>query len=455
LLKVSNEQLIDKHDLTQGEVWNKLWTFFLPVAAGQIVQQLYNTADGLIVSKYVGKVAFAAISGSVTQILNLMVGAFMALTGGAAVYIAQLYGIGDSYKIKKAVTTSMYICGVIGTLMSVFGLIFSKQMLILLKTPDDTLELATIYLKWCFGAAVFVIIYNMGASIIRASGDSTKPFLYLVACSFTNIVLDVVFVKVFEWGVLGAAIATAFSQLVSAVLVMIEIVKTDAYHKLDFDTKYISATAIKASLKYGVPSAMQQVVYGVSNVLIQVSLNMLGTTTVAAWSLTSKVDGIYWAISAAIGTSVMNFVGQNYGAGKLDRVKKCTKISITYFMIFTVSLGLLLGFTGESIFPMFMDDGPTCRLAYELMVLFMIGYPSWSVLEVLSGMLKGCGDVVVPTIICVGGIAGIRLLFIYTIYDFKPTVYTLAVAYLASWFITTVALIIRYKQGKWKKRIEL
>lgn len=452
---MSNEDLLDKHDLTQGPVWNKLWTFFLPVAAGQIVQQLYNTADGLIVSKYVGKIAFAAISGSVTQILNLMVGAFIALTGGAAIYIAQLYGVGDGEKIKKAVATAMYTCAIIGTVMSVLGVLFSRQMLILLKTPEDTLDMATTYLQWCFGAAVFVIIYNMGASIIRASGDSTKPFLYLLICSITNIVLDIVLVKIFKWGVQGAAVATAFSQLVSAFFVVKEIIKTDLEYKLVLDTKLVSSTAIKASLRYGVPSALQQLVYGVSNVLIQVSLNLLGTTTVAAWSLTSKVDGIYWAVMAATGAAVMNFCGQNYGAGKLDRVKHCTKVSIMYFMAFTVAFCLLLGFTGDSLFPLFMDDTVTCKLANELMIIFLIGYPTWTVLEILSGVLKGCGDILVPTILCVGGITGIRLLFIYTIYDYAPTVYTLAYAYLASWLITMLALIFRYKQGKWKKKIDL
>ncbi len=443
--------MADNHDLTQGGVWKKLFSFFLPVAAGGIVQQLYNTVDGLIVGKYCGTLAFAAISGSVTQILNLMVGTFISLTGGAAVYIAQLYGAGDKERIKKAIATSMVVCAGIGILISVLGVIFAEDLLSYLNTPADTKADAAVYLKLCFASAFAVMLYNMGASIIRASGDSARPFKYLCACCVTNIVLDYVLVKILHMGVFGAAAATAFSQLVSFVLVLIRMLRTDEDYRLRLSFSNMSGTAVKASLRFGIPSAVQQVVYGVTNTAIQVAINGLGTTIVAAWSLTGKVDGIYWAVINAAGVATMNFVGQNYGAGRIDRVKEVTRISMRNFMIFTIIVCALLAATGKFFFPFFLNDPVVVDIAYKIMLYFVIPYFIWTVIEILSGVLKGCGDTIVPTIILLAGIAGVRMAWVYTIFKWKPNVYVLALAYAASWLITAVALAIRYAQGGWKK----
>lgn len=445
----------NKHDLTQGDVWSKLFGFFIPIAAGGIVQQLYNTADALIVGKYCGTQAFAAISGSVTQILNLMVGAFIALTGGAAVYVAQLYGIGDKEKIKKSVTTSMYLCLGLGILVSILGVIYSEDLLIMLSTPPDTLAEATTYLKFCFAAAFAVMIYNMGASIIRAAGDSTRPFIYLCVCCITNIVLDYVLVKIYSLGVWGAAAATAFSQLVSCALVLIQMFSTQDAYKLSLSPKNLSLNSLKFTLKYGIPSSAQQIIYGVTNTVIQAANNTLGTVVVAAWGLTGKVDGVYWAIINAAGISIMNFVGQNYGAGKMDRVKSATKIGMRNFMIFTIVICALLVLFGKPLFPLFLDDEETTSLAYEIMLYFVIPYFLWTVIELMSGVLKGCGDAIVPAIICLVGIAGTRLVWMKVVFPLHPTVFVSALSYGISWIVTAIALLVRYKGGKWKKRKEL
>lgn len=446
----------EKYDLTQGSVWKSLFRFFLPVAAGGIVQQLYNTVDGLIVGKYCGTAAFAAISGSVTQVLNLMVGTFIALTGGAAVYIAQLYGVGDKEKIKRAVTTSIYTCGVLGVIVSAVGFTFARDLLELLDTPAETMDDATTYLKLCFLAAFAVMLYNMGASIIRASGDSTRPFIFLCICCFTNIVLDYITVKVLQMGVLGAAAATAFSQLVSMILVLSRMLTTKSDYRLHLKLSLFSGAAIRSTLKFGVPSAAQQILYGVTNTLIQVALNSLGTVAVAAWSLTGKVDGIYWAIINAAGISMMNFIGQNYGAGKIGRVKEAAKVGMRNFLIFTVSICVLLALVGKKIFPFFLpDDAYVVDLAYNVMLFFVIPYFLWTIIEILSGVLKGCGDVVVPAILLLVGVVGVRLIFVWTIFNVYHSIYTLAAAYAASWLVTAFLLVLRYKGGKWKKRREI
>ena len=446
----------NKHDLTEGPVWGKLFSFFVPIAIGGIVQQLYNTVDALIVGKYCGAESFAAISGSVTQILNLMVGAFIALTGGASVYIAQLYGVKDSEKIRKAVCTSIYFCTGLGVVISVLGFFFARELLQLLNTPPETLAEAELYLKFCFGAAFAVMLYNMGAGIIRAAGDSTRPFVFLCACCFTNIILDYVLVKIYRLGVFGAAAATAFSQVISFLLVLIRMLTTKEDYRLRLAPANFSFTAIKATVRYGLPSSIQQVVYGITNTTIQTGVNSLGTSVVAAWALTGKVDGVYWAIVNAGGIAMMNFVGQNYGAGKLDRVKEVTKTGLRNFMIFTIVICAVLLMIGRSLYPFFLpDDEEVCELAYRIMMFFVIPYFLWTVIELYSGVLKGCGDVVVPAVISLVGIAGVRFIWIKTAFALRPDVYTLALAYGVSWLVTAAALLIRYKSGGWKKRREL
>ncbi|MBO4818938.1 MAG: MATE family efflux transporter [Firmicutes bacterium] len=446
----------DKHDLTIGPVWGKLFSFFIPIAAGAIVQQLYNTVDALIVGKYCGTESFAAISGSVTQVLNLMIGSFIALTGGASVYIAQLYGIKDEEKIKKAVSTAMYFCAALGIVLSVLGYAFARPILQFMKTPPETLDEAAVYLRLCFAAAFAVMLYNMGAGIIRAAGDSSRPFAYLCACCFTNIILDYILVKVYDLGVFGAAAATAFSQLISFTLVLIRMLTAKDAYRFRLSFKNLSLTAIKATVKYGLPSAVQQILYGITNTTIQVGINSLGASVVAAWALTGKVDGIYWAIVNAGGVAVMNFVGQNYGAGNIDRVKEVTKKGLRNFMIFTIAICVLLIAFGRFLFPLFLpDDDYVCDLAYKLMLYFVIPYFLWTFIEILGGVLKGCGDVIVPAAISLVGIAGVRLVWINTVFKMYPNAYVLALAYGVSWVVTAAALIVRYVRGKWKKRRDL
>ena len=229
----------------------------------------------------------------------------------------------------------------------------------------------------------------------------------------------------------------------------------DAYRfRLSF--KNFSLSAIKATVRYGLPSAVQQVLYGITNTTIQVGINSLGASVVAAWALTGKVDGIYWAIVSAGGVAVMNFVGQNYGAGKIDRVKEVTKKGLRNFMIFTIAICVLLIAFGRFLFPLFLpDDDYVCELAYKLMLYFVVPYFLWTFIEILGGVLKGCGDVIVPAAISLVGIAGVRLIWINTVFKLYPNAYVLALAYGVSWVVTAAALIVRYVGGKWKKRRDL
>ena len=443
----------ESHDLTQGGILKKLIVFFLPVAAGTIVQQLYNTVDALIVSKFVGTAALAAVGGSTTQIINLLIGFFVALTSGASVVVAHFYGEKNDDGVGRSSGTAIILCTIIGLGVTAIGELGAPFFLRIMDTPPETVELATQYLRIVFSAVVFVLIYNMGAGILRASGDSRRPFYYLLACCICNIVMDYVLVKIFSMGVAGAAIATAGSQIISCGLVLLRLSRADEPYRIKRANLRLQRPILRRMLKLGIPSGLQQTMFGFSNAVIQTGVNSLGTTVVAAWSLTGKIDGIYWAIISAAGVSVMNFVGQNYGAGRMDRVRDCVKISCKVFSVATVILSAILLAIGKPAILLFTDDQALMAKTWEIMLLFVPYYFTWTFIDVISGTLKGAGDAIVPVIIMGLGICGFRILWVLIVFRLIcPTLTILGLSYVTSWVITDVALIIRYRQWSAKHR---
>lgn len=435
------------HDLTQGSITKRLISFFLPVAAGTIVQQLYNTVDAIIVSRYVGTAALAAVGGSTTQILNLLIGFFVALTSGASVIVAHFYGEKNDKGVSRSANTAIVFCAFTGLAVSLLGILGSPLFLKMMDTPAETVAQASSYLRICFCATAFVLVYNMGAGVLRASGDSKRPFFYLLSCCIVNIILDYVFVAKFSWGVEGAAIATAASQIISCTLVLIRMARADEAYRLRKDMLRIDKPLLKRMLGIGIPSGFQNTMFGFSNAVIQTGVNSLGTTVVAAWSLTGKVDGIYWALINAAGTAVMSFVGQNYGAGRMDRVKECVKKSLIMFSVMTVVISSLILLLAKPVLPLFSEDQALLDKTWEIMLYFVPYYFTWTFIDVISGTLKGAGDAVVPVIIMGLGICAFRIVWVWVVFGLlSHTLLTLALSYVASWTVTDVALIIRYRQ---------
>ena len=444
-----NKTLTNKNDLTQGDIVRKLILFFLPVAAGTIFQQLYNAVDGIVVSKFVGTAALAAVGGSSANIINVLVGFFVAMTNGAAIIIAQLYGAKNDEGLSRATNASLAMCGVISIGLTVIGLIGSPTFLVWLKTPADTIEGSITYLRIYFCGVFFSLIFNMGSGILRAVGDSKRPFYYLLVCAGLNIVLDLLFVIAFDMGVAGVAWATVISQVLSAVLVIIRMSKPGTAYRIDFKKIRFDEEYIPRMLRVGIPAGFQNSMYSVSNMIIQVGVNTLGTATVAAWSLSGKLDGFYWSTINAAGTAVMSFVGQNYGARKYDRIKECVKKGLIIFCTMTVCFSVIILVVGRSAFAMFTDDVEVQRLAYQVCLYFVPVYILWSVNEIISGTLRGAGDAIIPTAICGAGIAGFRVIWIIFIFPFFGNLLGLSICYPISWAITMVGLIWRYKGGKW------
>lgn len=437
------------YDLTTGSVLKNLVRFFLPVAAGTIVQQLYNTADALIVGRYVGTQALAAVGGSPAQIINLIIGAVVALTGGASVVVAHFYGAKDNAGVRKSSNSGIAGCTLIGLIVTFIGFFATPAMLTFMKTPADTFDQASLYLKIIFLGTTFTTLYNMGSGILRAAGDSQRPFIYLLICAVANIGLDYLFVAVFKWGVMGAAVATIISQLFSCVLVLWNMARTDEPYRIIISHIKLDLFTFKRMLYLGIPSSLQQIMYGVSNSAIQVAVNTLGTSMVAAWSLCGKIDGFYWALVSAMGTAVMGFVGQNYGAGKIDRIKSCFKVSTIITVVGTVICSLAIILIGPKVLPFFDDDAYVVELSVFIMMQFVPYYFLWPCVEIPSGILRGAGDAVVPVIILGITVCLYRVVWIYTAFAWYHTIETLCLCYPISWAMASIPLLIRYFRGKW------
>ena len=434
------------NDLTDGIIWKKLILFFLPIAAGTLFQQLYNAVDAVIVSRFVGTEALAAVGGSPATLTQLIIGFFVALSSGAAVVIAQYFGSGEDRKITIAVRTSVCLCVLIGAFLTIIMLLLAKPILVLMRTPEDTIAQAAVYLRIYYAGSIFLLVFNMGSGILRAVGDSRNPFIYMVISCISNIILDIVFVVVFHWQVAGAAWATTIAQGISCVLVVLKLLRAKECYRLDISSVRINFMILKKMLSIGIPSGLQSSMFAISNIILQVGVNSLGTVVVASWSMSGKLDGIYWAVATAFGTAIMNFVAQNYGAGKTDRIKECARTGFVIFMAGTVLISLLLIFLARPLLHIFTNDEAVIDTTWIIIKCFVPTYVLWTIVETFSGILRGVGDAVKPTIITALGVCVFRIIYVLTIFRISPTLVTLCLCYPASWIVTDAALLIYYKK---------
>ena len=446
------EQRLDRKDLTQGVVWKKLLVFFLPIAAGTCIQQLYNAVDGLIVGRYVGTIALAAVGGSSAQIINLLIGFFVATTAGASVVIAQVYGAGRDEDVRLAAGNALAVFALLGLVLMAFGLIATPAMLRLLRTPEDTMEASILYLRIYFLGVPFVLILNMESNMLRSVGDSFSPFLYMVAGCISNIVLDAVFVLVFHWGVAGVAIATVLAQVLNMGLLTWKLLCTKESYRLSLKELKLKGVYLRNMLRLGIPSGLQSSMYAVSNMIIQVGVNSLGTVVVASWAMSGKTDGIFWAVSNALGAAITSFIGQNLGAGRQDRVKLCVKQGLILSFSITVTLSALIMLLGKPMLHILTEDQAVIDTTYQIMTYFVPYYFTWTLIEVLSAVLRGAGDAVRPVIIIGLGICLLRILWILTLFQWVHTLMVLSLCYVVSWVVTSIAMTVYYRHGRWMQR---
>lgn len=433
-----------KNGILEGVIWKQLLLFFFPIMLGSFFQQLYNTVDALILGREVGKEALAAVGGSAALISGLIVNFFMGLTSGAGIIASQLLGAGNKEKLNDAIHT-IYAFSIVGSIFfMVVGITASPALLTMMNTAPELMEDSITYLRIYFAGSLFVFIYNTGSSILRALGDSKRPLYYLIVCCMINIVLDILMVSVFKMGVAGVAIATMIAQAVSAVLVTQALMREKELCQFSLRKIRIHGDLLKSELFLGFPSGIQASMYNISNMLVQSSINSFGTDTTAAWAAYGKLDAIFWMMSGALGIAVTTFVGQNFGAGKMERVKKSIKISLGMDLLISVIMVIILVAGRVPLFHIFCDDANVVQIGAHMLSIITPFYVAYVFTEIFSAALRGMGDVIVPMLITTVGVCVLRVFWIVVIAGIYPTMEVVIFNYPVTWIVSGLLFIFYY-----------
>lgn len=433
------------NELTEGPIGKQLLRFFFPIMFGTFFQQLYNTIDAIVVGRFVGSNALAAVGGSSGMIVNLIVGFFVGLTAGASVIVSQFFGSGDRKKVSQSIHT-IYAFSIIGSVViSVIGYFIAPALLNLMNTPSDIYEDSLLYLRVFLLGIIFIFIYNTGSSLLRALGDSKRPLIYLIVCCIVNIVLDIFFVVVLHMGVLGVAIATLIAQAISSVLVTLALLHSSDLCDFSLQEIRIDWNTLKTQLYIGFPGGVQSSMYSLSNMILQTAVNSIGTDAAAAWTAVGKLDAIYWMIGGSLGTAITTFVGQNYGAGKMSRIRKSVNIGLGMYYTFAIIIVTVLMAFRYPLFSIFTDNQTVLDIAATTFGIMAPFYILFSFIEIYSCALRGMGDVVVPMIMTMLGICGFRILWVLFVVPLNPSMELISWNYPISWGLTSAFFIVYYR----------
>ena len=433
-----------RNEITEGVIWKQLLLFFFPILLGTFFQQLYNTIDSVIVGQFVGKEALASVGGSSAQIVALVVGFFTGLSSGAAVTIAQFTGAKKEETANAGLHNAYAIAAAGGIALTFIGILAAPFMLRLMNTPAQIMDGSLIYLRIYFAGILFVLVYNMGSAILRAAGDSKSPLYILIICCVINIVLDTIFVLLFHMGVAGAAIATLIAQAVSAVLVTLKLMRSGGLLHLSLRKIRFHGTLLKMQLKLGLPTGFESILFAITNIAIQAAINTFGTDTTAAWSAYGKLDAIFWMVSTAFGISITTFVGQNYGAGKMDRVRRSTRVCLCMDLVVSFVLVAVLIGARPILFRLFTTDDAVVQIGADMLLFITPWYIVYVFIEILGGSLRGRGNVIVPVVITLLGVCVLRIIWLAGVLKISPTIHAIIFSYPVTWVITALAFIGYY-----------
>lgn len=442
----------DDGGITEGVIWRQLLLFFFPILLGTFFQQLYNTADAVIVGKFVGKQALAAVGGATGVLINLLVGFFVGLSSGATVIISQFFGARKDKEVGETVHTAVALSLAGGVTLTAVGLWLSPTLLRLMGTPEDVMGYAVPYIRIYFCGMVPSLVYNIGGGILRAVGDSKRPLYFLICSCMVNIVLDVLLVVGLEMGVAGAALATILSQAVSATLVVITLCRTPLSYQLRPREIRFHRGLLGRIFGIGLPAGVQSVMYSVSNVIIQSAVNGFGTDVLAGWTAYGKLDGLFWMTISAFGISMTTFVGQNFGARRYDRVRKSVRVCLGMAAGATLLLTAFLLLCGEGLFRLFTDDEAVVRQGLIILRLLVPTYISYLCIEVFSDALRGAGDTLVPTLMTLGGVCLLRAVWVLGVCPPYHNLRMVLLSYPITWVITSAMFVLYYLKGGWLRR---
>ena len=392
------------------------------------------------------------MGGPAATLINLLIGFFTGLSSGATVIISQYYGAGKQDDVRKTVHTAVALSIAGGAVIMALGLLFSGAALQAMNTPDDILGLSVVYMRVYFLGVIPSLIYNMGSGILRAVGDSKRPLYFLILSCIANIILDILFVTVLKMGVVGVAVATALSQVISALMVVITLMRTDDSYRLFIKEIRFSPVLLHNIIRIGLPAGIQSTMYSASNLIIQSSINAFGTDTIAAWTAYGKVDGIFWMIMGAYGVSITTFAGQNFGAGKYDRIRKSVRICMGMAAFTSLLLSSIVLAGGRIFFRLFTDDPNVVSIGLGMMKVISPSYVTYICIEILGGTARGCGDAIPPMLLTCVGICVLRVVWILVVVPLRPEISTVAFSYPLTWSVTSAFFIIYYIKGSWLKR---
>ena len=434
-------------NMTEGSITRHLVVFAAPLLVGNIFQQLYNTVDTWVVGKYVSNEAFSAV-GTVGPIINMLIGFFLGLSSGAGVVISQYYGAGRTEEVRKTVHTSLMMTILLGLLFTGLGIALIPGMLALMNTPAEVIPESTAYLTIYFAGVLGLMLYNMGAGILRAVGDSTRPFYYLVVSAVINTVLDLVFVLRFDMGVAGVAWATIIAQGISAVLTLITLLRSDSCIRVSLRALRIHFDMLQKIIRVGIPAALQMAVTSFSNVFVQSYINYFGADCMSGWTAYGKIDTLLMLPMQSLALASTTFVGQNLGLGKVDRAKRGVRIALALSLVTAVILMIPVMVFAPSLVAFFNEK--TTVVEYGTMFLRYISpfYILCCFNQIYSGALRGAGNTRALMVIMLASFVVFRQIYLFVLTHFiANTILPVSMGYPAGWLVCSLLTYLYYRRA--------
>lgn len=428
-------------DMVHGSLLPKILQFAFPMMLSGILQLLFNAADIIVVGRFSGKIALAAV-GSTSALTSLMITIFVGLSVGTNVLVAKYIGAREIKNIRDSVHTSIMMSLVCGVILIFIGYFLSEPILRLMGTPDDVLAKATIYMKIYFASMPGVMLYNFGSAVLRAIGDTKRPLYYLTFAGIVNVICNLFFVIVFKWGVEGVATATAISQMISGILVFICLLRSDGIYKVEFKQLKIHPKMMLEIIKIGLPAGLQGAIFSISNVLIQSSVNSFGSVGIAGSAAAGNIEGFIWISMDAFYQADLCFTSQNIGAKKYSRINKIAVWNSIVVAVIGTVLGIGSTVFADQLIGIYNSDLDV--IAFGARRLLFIALPSaiGGIMDVLAGSIRGLGYSVMPTIVSLTGACGLRVIWVFTVFAMNPTPDVLFFSYPATWAITTLCHLI-------------
>lgn len=439
---------IEKNLMTSGSIWKTIVLFAIPLIFGNLLQQTYNTIDSMIVGNYVGSNALAAV-GSSTALINLFISFAQGISVGSGIIVAQSLGSNKLKDVKISVHTSLAIALVLGAIISILGYIFAPWLLIKMATPKEVMAESIDYLRVFSMGLIFNVLYNMEAGILNAVGNSKRSLLYLAIASMTNVILDILFIEFFAMGVKGAAIATNISQGLSALLALLFLMRVPEIYKVRLKKIKLHKDMALRIIKVGIPTAVQGTVISFSNVIMQSSVNVFGSMTMAGFGAFIKIDGFNILPVLSLSLAITTFAGQNYGGGKIDRVKKGMWTTLSMSIIYTIISGTMLYTFAPKVIALFTKDRAVIEAGVLATKFFCPFYFLLAIMHSLAGTVRGTGKTVPPMIIMLLSLCLFRILAAKFVIPHYNTIENVYMLYPISWFIGAVLMVAYTFKAKW------